>query len=101
MMKMVVLERHTTVASPAKSEENFAALHSQAHFWGRLTIWGVIICTIALPLYLSFGLGYHLGWSVMFTGFLSYESVVAIIGFVEPSSYYPIFGVRGSLQALR
>lgn len=96
---MVVLERHTTVASPTKNEENFATFHSQAHFWGRLTIWGVIICTIALPLYLSFGLGYHPGWSVILTGFLSYGAVVAIIWFVEPISYYPILGVSGTYLA--
>lgn len=96
---MVVLERHTTVTSPTKSEENFATFHNQAHFWGRLTIWGVIICTIALPLYLSFGLGYHPGWSVILTGFLSYGAVVAIIWFVEPISYYPILGVSGTYLA--
>lgn len=96
---MVVLERHTTDASPTKSEENFATFHSQAHFWGRLTIWSVIICTIALPLYLSFGLGYHPGWSVILTGFLSYGAVVSIIWFVEPISYYPILGVSGTYLA--
>ncbi|MEK5079139.1 hypothetical protein MKX73_09490 [Solibacillus sp. FSL W7-1436] len=95
---MVVLERHTTVASPAKSEENFAAFHSQAHFWGRLTIWGVIICTIALPLYLSFGLGYHPGWSVILTGFLSYGSVVAIIWFAPSVRIDVVPSLRGIVK---
>lgn len=98
MIKMVVLERQTTTVA-TKSEENFTTFHSQAHFWGRLTIWGVIICTIAFPLYLSFGLGYHPGWSVILTGFLSYGAVVAIIWFVEPISYYPILGVSGTYLA--
>lgn len=94
---MVVLERNTKVV--AKQETSFEQFHQQAHFWGRLTIWGVIICTIVMPLYLSFGLGFHPGWSVILSGFLSYGAIVAIVWFIEPISYYPILGVSGTYLA--
>jgi hypothetical protein len=85
--------------SAESSEERFTAFHNKAHYWGRLTIWGVIICTIALPLYLSFGLGFHPGWSIILSGFLNYSAVVAIVWFIEPISYYPILGVSGTYLA--
>lgn len=51
---------------------SFEKFHERSHFWGRLTIWAVILLTLALPLYLSYGLGFHPGWSAILSGFLAY-----------------------------
>ena len=71
----------------------------RSHFWGRLTIWSVIVLTLALPLYLSFGLGFHPGWSSILSGFLAYASIVAVVWVIEPISYYPVLGVSGTYLA--
>ena len=55
--------------------------------------------TLALPLYLSFGLGFHPGWSPILSGFLAYASIVAVVWVIEPISYYPILGVSGTYLA--
>ncbi|WP_399630281.1 small-conductance mechanosensitive channel [Sporosarcina sp. SG10008] len=78
---------------------DFATFHAKSHFWGRLTIWSVIVLTLALPLYLSFGLDIHPGWSPILSGFLAYASIIAVVWFIEPISYYPILGVSGTYLA--
>lgn len=77
----------------------FEKFHERSHFWGRLTIWAVILLTLALPLYLSYGLGFHPGWSVILSGFLAYAAVVGVLWIVEPISYYPILGISGTYLA--
>ncbi len=77
----------------------FAEFHKKSHFWGRLTIWSVIVLTMALPLYLSFGLGFHPGWTTILSGFLAYASIVAVVWVIEPISYYPVLGVSGTYLA--
>lgn len=94
----------TAAQQPYYAETNaqavdFETFHAKSHFWGRLTIWSVILLTTSLPLYLSFVLGYHPGWSAIFTGFSAYASIVAVVWFVEPISYYPVLGVSGTYLA--
>lgn len=78
---------------------DFETFHAKSHFWGRLTLWGVILLTLILPMYLSFVLGFHPGWSAIFTGFLAYASIVAAVWIIEPISYYPVLGVSGTYLA--
>lgn len=78
---------------------SFEAFHNRSHFWGRLTMTGVVILTLMLPLYLSFVLGLHPGWGVILTGFAAYGSVVIPLWIVEPISYYPVLGVSGTYLA--
>lgn len=78
---------------------SFEKFHDRSHFWGRLTIWAVIVLSLALPLYLSYGLGFHPGWSAILSGFLAYAAVVGVLWFVEPISYYPILGISGTYLA--
>lgn len=92
----VVEQVHGKAADNAIDFETF---HEKSHFWGRLTIWSVIIFTISLPLYLSFGLGFHPGWSTILAGFLAYASIVALVWVIEPISYYPTLGVSGTYLA--
>ncbi len=84
--------------TPAKTLA-FETFHAKSHFWGRLTLWTVIILTLMLPIYLSFGLGYHPGWTAIITGFIAYASVVAAVWVIEPISYYPVLGVSGTYLA--
>ncbi|MCG7335303.1 small-conductance mechanosensitive channel [Sporosarcina sp. ACRSM] len=78
---------------------DFETFHEKSHFWGRLTIWSVIIFTMSLPLYLSFGLGFHPGWSSILAGFMAYAAIVAFVWVIEPISYYPTLGVSGTYLA--
>lgn len=78
---------------------DFETFHVKSHFWGRLSLWAVIILTLTLPLYLSFGMGFHPGWSTIFSGFLAYASIIAVVWIVEPISYYPVLGVSGTYLA--
>lgn len=78
---------------------SFDGFHAKSHFWGRLSLWTVILLTLSLPLYLSFGLGYHPGWAPIFSGFLAYGSIIAAVWIIEPISYYPVLGVSGTYLA--
>lgn len=77
----------------------FELFHAKSHFWGRLTLWSVILITLSVPLYLSFVMGFHPGWNVILSGFLAYASIVAIVWVIEPISYYPVLGVSGTYLA--
>ena len=72
------------------------AYHKKAHFWGRLTIWTVIAFTLFLPIYLSFGLGFHPGWTVILNALAAYAGVIAVVWVLEPIMYFPILGVSGT-----
>ncbi|MDB0580804.1 hypothetical protein [Salinicoccus roseus] len=73
--------------------------HEKSHFWGRLTIWSVIILSIFLPIYLSFGLGYHPGWQIILAGLAAYASVIAVVWVLEPIMYFPMLGVSGTYMS--
>ncbi|UOQ94650.1 small-conductance mechanosensitive channel [Halobacillus shinanisalinarum] len=78
--------------------QNFAMdkFHGKAHFWGRLTLWAAIILTLSLPVYLSFVLGYHPGWTIILAGFVAYAGIVAVVWVLEPIMYFPVLGVSGT-----
>jgi len=78
---------------------DFDAFHEKSHFWGRLSLWTVIVLTLLLPLYLSFGLGFHPGWTAILSGFLAYAAIVGVVWVIEPISYYPVLGVSGTYLA--
>lgn len=73
-----------------------ATFHEKSHFWGRLTIWSVIVLTVFLPAYLSFGLGYHPGWQIILSGLAAYAGVIAVVWALEPIMYFPMLGVSGT-----
>lgn len=79
-----------------KQTLDFDTFQERSHFWGRLTIWSVIILTLVVPLYLSFGLGFHPGWAAIISGFTAYASIVMFVWVLEPVSYYPVLGVSGT-----
>ncbi|SEN03033.1 hypothetical protein SAMN05192533_108103 [Mesobacillus persicus] len=73
--------------------------HEKSHFWGRLTISMVLVLTISLCFYLSFGLGLHPGWQPILAGFAAYAAIVGVAWVFEPISYYPTLGISGTYQA--
>ncbi|EMR06595.1 hypothetical protein C772_01490 [Bhargavaea cecembensis DSE10] len=94
------LKSSVAVRGAAREEAfSFTTFQDKSHFWGRLTLWGIILLTFSLPMILSFGLGYHPGWSAILSGFLAYASIIAVVWVVEPISYYPILGVSGTYLA--
>ncbi|MEH7386443.1 small-conductance mechanosensitive channel [Bacillus sp. JJ1521] len=78
---------------------DFDTFQAKSHFWGRLTIWAVIAISIIVPLYLSFVLGYHPGWSPIISGLTAYAAIIMFVWVLEPISYYPVLGVSGTYQA--
>ncbi|WP_099354091.1 small-conductance mechanosensitive channel [Fredinandcohnia onubensis] len=81
------------------SSMDFETFQLKSHFWGRLTIWGIIALTLIVPLYLSYVLGYHPGWSTIISGFTAYAAIIMFVWVLEPISYYPVLGVSGTYLA--
>lgn len=71
----------------------------KSHFWGRITIGLAILISFAMPLYISFGMGHHPGWTLIFNSWLAYAAVVGVIWFLEPIMYFPVLGVSGTYIA--
>ncbi|SDH98645.1 hypothetical protein SAMN05192534_11738 [Alteribacillus persepolensis] len=78
---------------------SFEKFHEKSHFWGRLTIWTAILLTLMVPMYLSFVLDLHPGWTAIISGFAAYASIIAFVWVIEPISYYPVLGVSGTYLA--
>lgn len=97
----VVYEENVAPAETTASEESISmeTFHRKSHFWGRGTLWAMILITLSVPIYLSFFLGFHPGWGPILTGFLAYAAIVAVVWVVEPISYYPVLGVSGTYLA--
>lgn len=87
------------VVSPTRTSLGMEEFHQKSHFWGRLTMWAVIILSVSLPMYLSFGMGYHPGWQPIIAAFLAYAAMVGYAWVIEPISYYPTLGVSGTYIA--
>ncbi|RXI97819.1 small-conductance mechanosensitive channel [Anaerobacillus alkaliphilus] len=81
------------------SSENMEFYYKRAHFWGRTSIWIVIILSLLLPLYLSFILGYHPGWKPIIAGYLAYAALMGLAWTMEPVMYYPTLGTSGTYLA--
>lgn len=70
-----------------------------SHKWGKITLGIAILISFAMPLYISFVMGYHPGFSLILNSFLAYAAVVAIVWFLEPIMYFPVLGVSGTYVA--
>lgn len=84
------------MSKPVQNSSPMEWFHQQSHFWGRLTVTIVIILSISLPLYLSFGLGLHPGWSSIISGIIGYASFVGVMWVIEPVTYFPVLGIAGT-----
>lgn len=73
--------------------------HKKSHFWGRITLGIVIFMSVLLPLYLSFILDLHPGWSVIIAGIVGYASFIGVMWVIEPVTYFPVLGVAGTYIA--
>ncbi|KAB2338046.1 small-conductance mechanosensitive channel [Cytobacillus depressus] len=82
------------------SETNsMEAFHSKSDFWGRLTLWMLIVTSLMPPLYFSFVLSYHPGWGPIIGGLIGYAAFIGIMWFLEPITYYPVLGKSGTYIA--
>ncbi|MBU9713033.1 small-conductance mechanosensitive channel [Evansella tamaricis] len=82
-----------------KAVQGMDAYYDQAHLWGRLTIWMVIILSVLLPLYLSFILGFHPGWGPIIAAYIAYAALMGLAWTMEPILYFPTLGVSGTYLA--
>ncbi|WP_431801036.1 small-conductance mechanosensitive channel [Halobacillus andaensis] len=73
--------------------------HNRAHFWGRLTLFTLIIMCFIPPIYMSFILDAHPGWGAIFTGLVGYAGFIGIMWILEPITYYPTLGIAGTYLA--
>lgn len=73
--------------------------HKSAHLWGRITLGLGILISYALPLYLSYIMGYHPGYDLILQSFLAYAAVIAFVWVLEPLMYFAILGVSGTYIA--
>jgi len=89
----------TTAESENTEQDTMASFYRRSHFWGRTTLLVLIIMCFAPPLYMSFVLDAHPGWSVIATGLLGYASFIGIMWVLEPITYYPTLGVAGTYLA--
>ncbi|MFD1361913.1 small-conductance mechanosensitive channel [Lentibacillus salinarum] len=92
----IVTENVSTDASMDSAMEVF---HNRAHFWGRTTLWVLMLMCLVPPLYLSFVLDAHPGWSVIGAGLVGYAAFIGIMWVLEPITYYPTLGVAGTYLA--
>jgi len=84
----------------ARSETmGMEAFHHQSDFWGRLTLWILTAVSFLPPLYFSFVLGYHPGWSAILGGLIGYAAFIGVMWFLEPITYYPVLGKSGTYIA--
>lgn len=90
------LGRQTSQIEGARNTLSVADFHLKSHFFGRLTMWIVILTVVTFPLFLSYVLGLHPGWGAIGTAFFTYASVIAFAWVLEPVMYYPTLGISGS-----
>ncbi|MCR3956587.1 MAG: hypothetical protein NUK57_09840 [Gudongella sp.] len=73
--------------------------HKSIHLWGRITILVALLCTLTIPLYLTFVLGYLPNSADIISGMISIAGFVGIIWFIEPISYFPTLGPAGTYMS--
>lgn len=71
----------------------------EVHLWGRITIGVALLCTLAIPIYLTFVLGHYPKSSHLISGMISIAGFVGVIWFVEPISYFPTLGPAGTYMS--
>ncbi|MFB5662598.1 small-conductance mechanosensitive channel [Alteribacillus sp. HJP-4] len=97
---MAMNEKNVSVKEMGSvSSESMDSFHSQAHFWGRATLWLLIIACLLPPLYLSFILNHHPGWDAIAAGVVGYAAFIGIMWVLEPITYYPTLGTAGTYMA--
>ncbi|WP_096439132.1 small-conductance mechanosensitive channel [Alteribacter populi] len=90
------------VESTGVDEEQSSSMetfHDKSHFWGRLTLWMVVVASLLPPLYFSFILDAHPGWGAIIGGLIGYASFIGIMWFLEPITFYPTLGRSGTYLA--
>lgn len=94
--ELEVTRTKVEIGTETHSMETF---HSKSDFWGRLTLWMLVIASLMPPLYFSFVLSYHPGWGPILGGLIGYAAFIGIMWFLEPITYYPVLGRSGTYIA--
>ncbi|QQK79358.1 small-conductance mechanosensitive channel [Salicibibacter cibi] len=87
------------VNTNASVDSAMDVFHNRAHFWGRTTLWVLIVMCLVPPLYVSFVLDAHPGWDLIGVGLIGYASFIGIMWVLEPVTYYPTLGIAGTYLA--
>ncbi|MFC3419888.1 small-conductance mechanosensitive channel [Salinicoccus hispanicus] len=95
----VVLNNAVSEAPGIAGSSSMDLFYQRSHFWGRLTLFIIIIMSLMPPLYISFVMDAHPGWGVIGAGILGYASFIGIMWILEPITYYPTLGVAGTYLA--
>ena len=69
------------------------------HLWGRITIALAFLCSLSIPVYLTFVLGHYPAPADIISGMISIAGFVGVVWFVEPISYFPTLGPAGTYLA--
>lgn len=73
--------------------------YKNVHLWGRITIGVALLCTLAIPIYLTFVLGHYPNSADIISGLISIAGFVGVIWIVEPISYFPTLGPAGTYMS--
>lgn len=86
----------TTTDPGAAAYARYDAVTSR---WGRLTMFGCLLLSLAGPLYLAFGTDLDIRTSELLTAFAAVAAVFGVLWVVEVITYYPVLGPASTYQA--
>jgi len=90
---------HAPRAVADASSAGLLTFHRQSDYWGRISLWLVVIASLMPPVYFSFVLGLHPGWGAVAGGLTGYASFIGVLWFLEPITYFPALGRSGTYIA--
>lgn len=85
--------------SAATAEAGLATFDRTTVRWGRLTMIGGLLVSLAAPVYLVFFAGLDLQLSHILVAFVAVAGVFGVLWIVEPLTYFPILGQSAMYQA--
>lgn len=88
----------TQLTGPA-AESAYARFGATTSRWGRLTMLGCLLLSLAGPLYLIFGTDLDIRATELLTAFAAVAAVFGVLWVVEVITYYPVLGPASTYQA--
>lgn len=84
---------------PSVETASYARYDAVTSRWGRLTMIGCLIFSLAGPLYLAFGTDLDIRTSQLLTAFATVAAAFGVLWVVEVITYYPVLGPASTYQA--
>lgn len=91
-----MLEEESIGPGTGQSMEIF---YRRSHFWGRFTHFLAMLASVSAPLYLSFVVGAHPGWGLIFQGLVGYATFIGVLWVLEPIIFFPVLGTAGTYMS--